>query len=518
MASNQGSDMKEHWKGLLTITFVALSSFQYGLDFGVIGGLQAMVGFLQIFGKKDPLSPTGWNLDAGPQQLIASLMILGAFISSCSAGFTAKYCGRKLSLWIACVGVFASTALMQATTKIGGLYAGRFIIGLANGLLLTHSQLYIQECSPARYRGFGISMFMYWTSAGSLIGTVVDNFAAKIQSKNAYIIPLGVVYVVPAILAVGLFFIPESPRWLATKGKMDQAERALRWLRPSSWPVTEELDEMKTALVAEAQLSSSIGYMTLFKDPIDRRRSVISILALTTQAASGAMFSEIAYGTYFFEMANVGNAFENSCILTGVGVAALIINTAITTKYGRRRVMMFFGLIICAITQLIMAIIYTIEPGTQRAGKALVGLSIVYIVSYNAMISSYAWLSGGELASQRLRSHTFGVATAIGFLGAWLTTFTAPYFINPDELNWGPKYGYIWTGSCLIAATWVWFYLPEAKGRTLEEIDEMFLARLPARKFRKYQCVCLRSDLDEKPQTMYVERQPNHEEAHDDSS
>lgn len=89
------------------------------------------------------------------------------------------------------------------------------------------------------------------------------------------------------------------------------------------------------------------------------------------------------------------------------------------------------------------------------------------------MIATYAWLSGGELPTQRLRSYTFGLAAAVGFFGAWLTTFTAPYFINPASLDWGPRYGYIWFPSCIVSAAWVYFFLPEVKGRTLEEIDEM---------------------------------------------
>ena len=96
---------------------------------------------------------------------------------------------------------------------------------------------------------------------------------------------------------------------------------------------------------------------------------------------------------------------------------------------------------------------------------------------------------GGELPSQRLRSYTFGVATGISFLGAWLATFTAPYFINPSALNWGPKYGYIWFPSGMLAALFVYFYIPEVKDRSLEEIDEMFEARLPAKKFRGYKCI-----------------------------
>ncbi|KAI1173225.1 MFS monosaccharide transporter-like protein [Nemania sp. FL0916] len=532
MATDQDQKlgMREHWKALLIVTLVSLSSFQYGLDFGIIGGLQAMIGFLEVFGERADTS-IGWNINAERQQLISSLMILGAFISSSTAGFTAKYFGRKVSLWIACIGVFISTAIMQATTAIGGLYAGRLIIGLSNGLLMTHAQLYIQECAPGRYRGFGISIFTYWVSVGSLIGTVIDNFAAKIEDRTAYIIPLGIVHVIPLVLTIGLFFIPESPRWLATSKsvslensvkptigpvpgsmwRMDDAERALRRLRPAGWSVADEMDEMRTTLAAEARLQSSVGYRTLFQNPIDRRRTILSVLGLTTQAASGAMFV-ISYGTYFFEMANVGNAFENSCILTGTGVAALLFNALIITKYGRRRVMMLTGFVVCGLSQLIMAVVYTVEPGTEKTGKAIVGLSVVYIVAYNALISTYAWLSGGELASQRLRSHTFGLATAIGFFGAWLTTFTAPYFINPLELGWGPKYGYIWTGSCLIAGIWVWLYLPEVKGRTLEQIDEMFEARVPARKFRKYQCTGHHATLDEKPQVDHVESQSSHDD------
>ena len=124
--------MKAHWKSLAAMTLVSLSSFQYGLDFGIIGGLQAMVPFLKVFGHEDPTTPIGWNISSGRQQLISSLMILGSFISSATAGFSAMYIGRKVSLWLACICVCVGTAIMQATTSMGGLYAGRLILGLGN--------------------------------------------------------------------------------------------------------------------------------------------------------------------------------------------------------------------------------------------------------------------------------------------------------------------------------------------------------------------------------------------------
>jgi SP family sugar:H+ symporter-like MFS transporter len=136
-------------------------------------------------------------------------------------------------------------------------------------------------------------------------------------------------------------------------------------------------------------------------------------------------------------MANVGNPFMNSCILVSVGVVAILINLGIMVNYGRRRIFLTWGLIICAFCQLVVAVVYQANPGPPTTGKVVVAVSVIYVFVYNGAICPFSWLSGGEIPSQRLRSYTFGLAAAIGFLGAWVTTFTAPYFINPSALNWG---------------------------------------------------------------------------------
>jgi hypothetical protein len=185
-------------------------------------------------------------------------------------------------------------------------------------------------------------------------------------------------------------------------------------------------------------------------------------------------------------MAAVPDPFAMSNVLSAISIFAFLANSLIVVRFGNRRNLLMTGLLVCGILQLIIATVYHVHPGAKSTGKVTVGLTGIYMFSYNGMISTYAWLCGGELPTQRLRSHTFGLAAAAGFAGAWLTTFTAPYFINPASLNWGPRYGFIWFPSCCVAATWVFFFLPEVKNRTLEEIDEMFEARLPARKFGTY--------------------------------
>lgn len=217
-------------------------------------------------------------------------MTLGAFIASGTAGFSAAWIGRKMSLWIACFMIFVSTAVMQTTNSIGGLYAGRLIIGLANGLLMTHSQLYIQESMPAKYRGLGISVFQYWTSIGTLVGTIIDNFTSKIAGKGSYIIPLGIVYIVPGLMTFGMLFIPESPRWLLQQGKNEKAEKSLLWLRPKGSSIVEEYTEIQAALDSERELQGGIGILDLFSNPIDRRRTMLAVVGVTIQAASGAMY------------------------------------------------------------------------------------------------------------------------------------------------------------------------------------------------------------------------------------
>jgi MFS family permease len=121
-----------------------MSPFQYGIDFGAIGGLQAMPGFLKVYGYVDPTQASGYNISTERQQLISSLMIVGAFLSSACAGVFATKLGRKQCLWAASALCCVSNVVMMTTTNIAGLYAGRFLIGLANGWYMTFSQLYIQ--------------------------------------------------------------------------------------------------------------------------------------------------------------------------------------------------------------------------------------------------------------------------------------------------------------------------------------------------------------------------------------
>jgi len=184
---------------------------------------------------------------------------------------------------------------------------------------------------------------------------------------------------------------------------------------------------------------------------------------------------------------------------------------------GRRPLLVACSLLSSA-TWLGMAMAYTVAGTRPAASKALVGLSIVFTTVYGVGQGPVLWALASEMPTQRLRSQTMGTASGLHFVVSWLISFCSPYFINPDRLGWGPKYGYVWGGSNLALALWAFLYVPETKGRSLEQLDELFNKRVPARQFASY--VVERRLVDDKlaahrpgSESLVVSEHPGHKEA-----
>lgn len=251
-----------------------------------------------VFGVPDPTSVYGWNITPKVQQLISSLMSLGALVSCLLAGPIMRYLSRRGSLGLAILLNHLGVVLMMTATTYSTLYAGRFITGLANGLLDVVPQIYIHDSASARQRGSLLGWFNVLVGIGMLIGSIVDNYTAPIADKTAYYIPLGLFFVMPTILAAVLYFMPETPRWLLEHNQPAKARYSLTRLRhrdTDAVMIDAELEDMRQALEHERESAQSSAILDLFRGT-NLRRTLLSFGTLTCLPGTGSFFF-LNYGT-----------------------------------------------------------------------------------------------------------------------------------------------------------------------------------------------------------------------------
>ena len=441
-----------NWKCILICLLVSLANCQYGFDTNALAGLQAMVGFLEVFGSKDPASPTGWGIHTTPQQLISSFLNVGTIIGTILTVPWAHRFGRRPAIWVGCFFSFIACAVQIGSTQLGGLYAGRILMGLSNGFFITFSNIYTVEAAPPHLRGMTVSFFGLWVNVGSVLGSLCDDYTKNYMDRRAYQVPLAALFAVPTLLTGLMFLVPESPRWLLVKNRPQEARHALKKLRGTSLTdemFEEEFIEMERGIAREQELASTVSSLDMFKGT-NLRRTIISVGAVVLHAATGLWFI-LSYGTYFFQAAGLNKPFEASVLGSVLGFCGALVGLFLTQKVLGRRSMLMIGSFGCGCCMLAVAVAYTVAPASQSAGRALLGFSLMFYFFYNGFIGTVSWPVAGEVVQSRLRVATIGLGTGINYFLNWLISYCSPYFINPEDLNWGPKYGYIWAGANFIA-------------------------------------------------------------------
>ena len=170
-----------------------------------------------------------------------------------------------------------------------------------------------------------------------------------------------------------------------------------------------------------------------------------------------------------------------------------------------RRVVCMIGYMACGFCFLSMAISGSVNAPANAVGDAMVAFVAVYIFFYTGCLNSTSYVLATELVSSKLRVWTVGSATSFGCILSWVTLFVTPYFINPQDLNWvsaflrthlvnislilmshrkGPKYGYIWAGLNFVYVIFYYFFIPETRDRSLEELGELFENRVSVKRFQ----------------------------------
>ncbi|KAE8453326.1 hypothetical protein EG329_011393 [Mollisiaceae sp. DMI_Dod_QoI] len=466
--------------------FIAYCSFQTGFDMAAISGFQSVPGFLAIFGYVDPDEQNGYNISTKVQTLIQSLMCVGNLVASLFIFAYGSTLSRRLGLWLAALCSILAISLQIFTTNLSALYVGRVILGISGGFFGTYSLTYMSEIAPTHLRGPIIGLVSLQGSLGALIGILVDNYTQTISSRLSYQIPLAIMYLLPIIIGIGLFFIPDSPRYYVSISRPDLAYSSIRRLRgiTDSTVLSSLVAEIEKGWQAELEINSSTSLKDIFMGH-NLRRTLLSTGCAVAQTGSGMMFLA-SYAVYFYVQARVGNPFKWVMISISIGLTGNMLSFPLSRRVPRR-VLLMTSTFLNSSLMFVMAIVYTLSaPKSATAGKVLVSLNILITWIYGSAQGPVLWALGTEIPCQRLRAQTVGFGMGVSSLVIWLCVYCSPYFINPEYLGWGPKYFYVWGTAGYITTLWVFLFMPETKGRSLEDLDELFERSVNARAFGKH--------------------------------
>lgn len=205
-------------------------------------------------------NPSGYALTSSQRSLIVSILSAGAFFGALIGGQAAERVGRRITIMISCLIFAIGVAIQIASTSANMLVGGRLVAGLGVGGVSAVVIVYVSETAPKRVRGLLVSLYQFCITLGLLIAACVDQGTHDLNNRNSYRIPIALQLIWAAILALGLFLLPESPRYLIKKGKPEAALKALSTVRGQSLdsPYLEaELAEVQANYDYEMRISST---------------------------------------------------------------------------------------------------------------------------------------------------------------------------------------------------------------------------------------------------------------------
>lgn len=473
--------------------FAAFGGLLFGWDTGNLSGILAMSFFNRTFGEYAPYDKNaidGYLLSTGQKSLITSILSAGTFCGALLGAPTADLIGRRRGI-MASMAVFSvGVALQTAATSLPVFVPGRLFAGLGVGLVSTMVPMYQSECAKSKYRGAIVSCYQWFITIGLLLAAVATYATKDIDNALCYRIPIGLQFAWAAILVGGFAFMPESPRWLVKQGRFDEAANALARLDaalPGDHEVLIQLDEIRSNYEAELEAARGhrTGWLACFDPSRPSRRLLRTVTGMGLQAcqqASGVNFV-FYYGTTFFKSAGVSNPFTTTIIVNLVNVFATIAAFFTVDKFGRRKLLLVGALGMTASEFIIAVVGATIAKDDAVGQKVLIAFTCTFIAFFASTWGPVAWVVVGECFDMQTRAKGMALSAASNWLWNFAFGYATPYLVDdgPGDAGLGVNVFWIWGTTCALAGFFCFFFVPETKGLTLEEVDELYATTSPRR-------------------------------------
>lgn len=437
----------------------ALAGLLFGLDIGVIAGAL-------------PFISETFQITSSQQEWVVSSMMFGAAVGAVGSGWLNFRIGRKYSLMIGAILFVVGSLFSAFAPDVEILILSRVLLGLAVGIASYTAPIYLSEIAPEKIRGSMISMYQLMITIGILAAYLSDT---AFSYTGAWRWMLGVITIPAILLLIGVFFLPDSPRWLAARGSDEKARRVLEKLRDTSEQAKNELDEIRESLKVKQS-----GWALFINNKNFRRAVYLGVLLQVMQQFTG-MNVIMYYAPKIFDLAGFASTSQQmwGTVIVGlVNVLATFIAIGLVDRWGRKPTLIL-GFIVMALGMGTLGTMMNIGISSAFAQYFAVIMLLIFIVGFAMSAGPLIWVLCSEI--QPLKGRDFGItcSTATNWIANMIVGATFLTMLN----SLGSAHTFwVYAGLNVIFIFITLALIPETKNISLEHIERNLMQGKPLRK------------------------------------
>ncbi|OQU96545.1 hypothetical protein CLAIMM_02613 [Cladophialophora immunda] len=447
-------------------TFACLGAFLFGYDSGIISSSIAQTDFVNRFGNGTLADNTAGG--------IVSSFTGGAIISSLFLNVLSDKYGRRAAIFLGGVLACLGGALQGGANSVATIIVGRVIAGLAIGLLSATIPNYCSEVAHPKYRALLAGLQQWNIGLGFVCAQWIGYGSSLVPGPFSWRFPLSFQVLPALVLVAGIWFLPESPRFLAERGDRLHARAILERLHRSHELVEAEYKRIQDNL--EAEQKTRMGWSDMFREPRLRRRVLLACGIQLFTITSGINVINY-YGPRIYSYLHFSTT--RSLMIIGIyGALAQVYNTiciAFVDRVGRRKLlipsMLGMGAALCVNATLSHFYIDGKQDPSrnENALRACVAMYFVFSVFFTSL-GCISWIFSSEVFPTAIRAKGTSLSTFTNWAVNLIFAQCSPIALS----RMGYRYFYIFTAFNWVAAVVVYFFYPETQGHTLETVNELF--------------------------------------------
>ncbi|QPC80357.1 hypothetical protein HYE68_011109 [Fusarium pseudograminearum] len=448
-----------------------------GYDGSLMGGLNGMESYQRTFNMKSSGSDTG---------IVFMIYNVGSVAAAPTVPFTTDIFGRRAGMIVGAIIIIIGTCIQATAKAMPQFMGGRFLLGFGVSYCCIAAPTYVSELAHPKWRGTLTGFYNCMWPVGAIIAGWVVYGSAYIEGDDGWRVPVWIQLVTSGVVAIFVYFLPESPRWLIANDRHEEAAAILGKFHGEGsvdHPIVQlQMKEMMAQISSEASEKRWWDYRDLWGSHNDRRRLICVLgMAIMGQASGNSLSSY-----YLVAMMNTAGITNEKKVLalnatnSVLGLVGSLIGARLTDKVGRRPLLLYSIVTCSAIFAVITGTSKMAVDDPSNTNAANTTIAFVFLFG---VVFSLGWTAQQSMyIAETLRTSTRAKGTALGNFASSCISLVLAYSSGPAFEKIGYYFYLVFVFWDLVEAVFIYFFFPETKDRTLEELSEVFDAPNPVKK------------------------------------